>query len=116
MLLPDTLRCGLNGVRGLERFDFLRWFDGTVVSGCEGIAKPDREIFIRLLDRYDLSGPSTLMIDDKLENLAVAKRLGMVTHHFASAQKLRDCLESLLLLPAGSEMRGVDFHPEARSQ
>jgi 2-haloacid dehalogenase len=97
----------------LQRFEFLSWFDGTVVSGYEGIAKPDREIFIRLLDRYDLAAASTLMIDDKLENLAVAKRLGMVTHHFHSAQQLRDCLESLLLLPTGSVTRGVSVYPAA---
>jgi 2-haloacid dehalogenase len=83
----------------LQRFEFLSWFDGTVVSGYEGVAKPDREIFVRLLDRYDLAAASTLMIDDKFENLAVANRLGMVTHHFHSAQQLRVCLESLSLLP-----------------
>jgi 2-haloacid dehalogenase len=82
----------------LKRFEFLSWFDGTVVSGYEGIAKPDREIFIRLLDRYNLAAASTLMIDDKPENLAVAKRLGLVTQHFHSAQQLRDCLATLLLL------------------
>ena len=28
----------------LKRFPFLGWFDGTVVSGREGVAKPDRAI------------------------------------------------------------------------
>ena len=32
-----------------ERFPFLGWFDGTVVSGREGVCKPDPEIFLRLL-------------------------------------------------------------------
>ena len=97
-----------------QRFKFLSWFDGTMVSGYEGTAKPDREIFIRLLHRYDLAAASTLMIDDRLENLAVAKRLGMVTHHFHSAQRLRDCLESLALLPNGSVTRGGSACPAAR--
>jgi 2-haloacid dehalogenase len=78
-----------------QRFEFLSWFDGTVVSGYEGIAKPDREIFSRLLDRYNLAAASTLMIDDRRENLTVAKRLGMVTHHFHSAQQLREYLSSV---------------------
>jgi 2-haloacid dehalogenase len=93
----------------LQRFEFLSWFDGTVVSGYEGIAKPDREIFIRLLDRYDLAAVTTLMIDDKLENLAVAEQLGMVTHHFRSAHHLRNCLESLSLLPTGPVAGGVSI-------
>ena len=30
-----------------ERYDFLRWFEGTVVSSAEGVIKPDAEIFQR---------------------------------------------------------------------
>ena len=36
---------------------FLRWFDGTVVSGFEGVAKPDPRIFELLLDRFGLTPP-----------------------------------------------------------
>jgi 2-haloacid dehalogenase len=86
--------------RRLQRFEFLGWFDGTVVSGFEGIAKPDPEIFLRLLDRFGLTGSRTLMIDDRLENLAVAEQLGMPTIHFHSSRQLRDRLESLCLLPS----------------
>jgi len=82
----------------LQRFEFLGWFDGTVVSGLEGIAKPDPEIFLRLLDLFGLTGSRTLMIDDRLENLVVAEQLGMPTIHFHSSQQLRDRLESLWLL------------------
>ena len=82
----------------LQRFEFLGWFDGTVVSGLEGIAKPDPEIFLRLLDLFGLTGSRTLMIDDRLENLVVAEQLGMPTIHFHSSHQLRDRLESLWLL------------------
>jgi hypothetical protein len=54
------------------------------------------------------------MIDDKLENIAVGKRLGMVTHPFHSALELRDCLGSMSLLPTGSLARGVDVYPAVR--
>ncbi len=37
----------------LERFAFLGWFDGTVVSGKEGVAKPDPAVFTRLLTVSD---------------------------------------------------------------
>jgi 2-haloacid dehalogenase len=82
----------------LQRFEFLGWFDGTVVSGLEGIAKPDPEIFLHLLDRFGLTASRTLMIDDRLENLVVAEQLGMPTIHFHSSHQLRDRLESLWLL------------------
>jgi 2-haloacid dehalogenase len=82
----------------LERFPFLGWFDGTVVSGFERIAKPDLEIFGRLLDRYSLTASNTLMIDDKIENIAAAERVGMITLQFHSPQQLRNRLASLSLL------------------
>ena len=66
------------------------------------------------LTRCGLTAASTLMIDDKLENIAVAKRRGVVTHHFHSARELTDCLESLSLLPTGSLTRGVDFYLAVR--
>lgn len=78
----------------LRRFPFLRWFDGTVVSGREGVAKPDPVIFTRLLDRFGLMAETTLMIDDKEENVYAASRLGMQTAKFQSSGELRSTLES----------------------
>lgn len=34
--------------RALALFEFLDWFDGLVVSGLEGVAKPEAEIYRRL--------------------------------------------------------------------
>ena len=38
-----------------QRFPFLSWFDGIVVSGSEGVIKPDPRIFRILLDRYAIA-------------------------------------------------------------
>jgi 2-haloacid dehalogenase len=84
------------------RFDFLSWFDGTVVSAFEGVAKPDLEIFHRLLQRYGLRPDSTLMIDDSARNIDAAGRVGMPTVRFTSAADLRARLEHHGLLPANS--------------
>ncbi|MGH2914530.1 MAG: HAD family hydrolase [Solirubrobacteraceae bacterium] len=82
----------------LARYEFLRWFDGTVVSSAEGVAKPAREIFERLLDRFELEPASTLMIDDAERNLATARELGMQTALFSSPEALRSRLEAAGLL------------------
>jgi 2-haloacid dehalogenase len=82
----------------LERFRFLGWFDGTVVSGREGVAKPEPEIFLRLLDRFDLTSGTTLMIDDTEENLDAASGLGMQTVLFRSSGELRQQLEATGIL------------------
>jgi 2-haloacid dehalogenase len=80
----------------VERFPFLRWFDGTVVSAYEGVAKPDAEIFERLLSRFELTPASTLLIDDSPRNVRAALSLGMQAVEFRSAAALRR-----LLLEAG---------------
>jgi 2-haloacid dehalogenase len=86
--------------RRRERYDFLRWFDGTVVSSAEGVAKPDAEIFQRLLQRYALTAQNTLMIDDSAANVATAATLGMQTIRFESPAQLRRCLENAGVLAA----------------
>jgi 2-haloacid dehalogenase len=83
----------------LERFPFLGWFDGTVVSGLEGVAKPEPAIFRRLLDRFALTPNTTLMIDDREENLDAARRLGIQTVQFHSSRQLRVELEAVGVLP-----------------
>ena len=85
-----------------ERYDFMRWFEGTVVSSEEGVVKPDPRIYLALLDRFGLEAGSTLMIDDSARNIEAARTLGLATVLFESPEALRTELEALgLLAPAG---------------
>ncbi|MFL5860141.1 MAG: HAD family hydrolase [Solirubrobacteraceae bacterium] len=81
-----------------ERYEFLRWFDGTVVSSAEGIIKPDPRIFRRLLERYELEAASTMMIDDSERNIEAARALGMPTVLFKTPEGLRGALEEVGVL------------------
>jgi 2-haloacid dehalogenase len=100
----------------LERFPFLSWFDGTVVSGREGVAKPDLAIFTRLLDRFGLEPRTTLMIDDTNENLETARTLGIQTALFRSSRQLRAELETAGVLPLLSQRpRGASEHNAEKS-
>jgi 2-haloacid dehalogenase len=71
------------------RFPFMKWFDGHVISGIEGVAKPDRRIFEILLDRYGLEPGTTVFIDDSAPNVEAARALGFHVVHYTSAQRLR---------------------------
>ena len=82
----------------LQRFDFLQWFKGTIVSGTEQLAKPDPTIFYLLLDRYGLQADNCLFIDDSKINIEAAGRIGFETHHFTSANGLRQYLNQENLL------------------
>jgi 2-haloacid dehalogenase len=75
--------------RRRERFPFLGWFDGTVVSGFEGVAKPDPRIFELLLDRFGLTASSTVLIDDSPVNVEAARRVGIQAVQFRSPEQLR---------------------------
>jgi 2-haloacid dehalogenase len=84
--------------RRLERYEFLRWFDGTVVSSLEGVIKPDPEIFTRLLTRYDLTPAKTLFIDDSARNVEAAAKLGIDAIRFQTPAELRAELTRRALL------------------
>ncbi len=89
-----------------ERYDFMGWFEGTVVSSSEGVIKPDPRIFEVLLERYGLQAGSTLMIDDSARNIAAARALGMPTVLFQSPEALRAELEEAGVLAPGSTASG----------
>ena len=81
-----------------ERFEFLALFDGIVVSGDEGVIKPDRRIFRVLLERYRIAAQAAVFIDDNPRNALAATDLGIHGIHFRSPALLRSELESLGLL------------------
>jgi len=78
-----------------ERFPFMKWFDGQVISGIEGVVKPDRRIFEILMDRYGLAPESTVFVDDSAVNVRAAQDLGITALRFESAARLRHDLRTL---------------------
>jgi 2-haloacid dehalogenase len=81
-----------------ERFPFFGLFEGILISGQEGLAKPDDEIFELLIDRFGLNPSTTVFIDDNAGNLQPAAALGMPTILFQSPAGLRRSLCELGLL------------------
>jgi 2-haloacid dehalogenase len=84
-------------------FEFLALFEDVVVSGVEGVAKPDAAVFQLLLERYRLNPAATVFVDDSLVNVAAAAAAGMRGVLFRGADALRADLSRLGLLDgAGS--------------
>ncbi|MFE7190387.1 HAD family hydrolase [Kitasatospora sp. NPDC057541] len=54
-------------------------FDVRVISGTEGVAKPDPAIYRRTLERMGLAGSDCVFVDDHRPNLAPAEALGITT-------------------------------------
>ena len=82
------------------RYEFFGWFDGALVSGEVGIAKPDPAFFDLLIETFSLEPSMTLYIEDNLTNLRAAARRGFVTHGFVSSKTLATDLRHLGLIDA----------------
>jgi 2-haloacid dehalogenase len=78
-----------------DRFGFMKLFDGMVISGHEGVAKPDPAIFLILLERYGLAPGTSVFIDDAERNTVAARGVGMRALRFASPGQLREDLRRL---------------------
>jgi 2-haloacid dehalogenase len=72
-----------------ERYAFLDWFDGVVVSGEERMTKPDPAIFQVLLDRFGLDPAATFYVDDSEANVEAARRLGFDAVRYTGPRQLR---------------------------
>ncbi len=77
------------------RYPFLDWFDGIVISGEVGAAKPDPRIYQALVERHGLDPASLAFVDDVPANVAAAESLGMRGLTFTSAAALRQDLAAL---------------------
>jgi 2-haloacid dehalogenase len=78
----------------LERYDFLHWFDGRVVSGEEKTRKPFADFYQILLDRYQIDPATALFIDDNLRNIRAAEALNIPSIHFHDPRQLRKELDA----------------------
>lgn len=78
-----------------QRFPFLAWFEDVVISGVEGIAKPDPAMFALALRRTGFLAEHTVFIDDNLPNIVAARSVGLHTVHFSSPEQCRTELRAL---------------------
>ena len=67
----------------------------VVVSGEEGLVKPDRAIYDLFLARAGLAAQSCVFIDDSPANVAGARDAGMHALHFRGPEILRAELRAL---------------------
>jgi 2-haloacid dehalogenase len=78
-----------------QHFPFLGWFRHVVVSGEEGVIKPDPRIFQIMMERAGIRAEETVYIDDVPKNVAAAARLGFEALHFTDPATLKTDLMRL---------------------
>ena len=76
-----------------ESWDFIREFNGDVVSCYYHYIKPEREIYETLLNKYNLTPSETIFIDDVDANINGAKELGIGGIHLPDYKILSELLK-----------------------
>lgn len=76
-----------------ELYSFLGWFNGILVSGEEGMKKPDPKIYELTATRFGIEPAATLFIDDSLRNVQAAIRCGYDAIQFENPEGLLKQLE-----------------------
>lgn len=74
-------------------YSFFDELEGILVSGKEGLAKPDPAIYRLMMKRFKLKAEECLFIDDNIDNIESARDIGMETIHFRSPEQLKFSLE-----------------------
>lgn len=74
------------GVRAM--YPALDLLEVVVISGEEGLIKPDPAIYALTAERLPQRAEDVLFVDDRADNVAAAERAGFMGHHFTGAQRL----------------------------
>ena len=82
----------------LERFEFLHWFDGRLVSGEEKTRKPFPDIYQKLLDKFSIDPAKAIFIDDNLRNVKAGEEMGIKGIHFSNPLSLKQELSEIGIL------------------
>lgn len=77
-----------------ERFDFLNWFEGIIVSGKEKTRKPFDDIYNLTLNRFNIKAENAIFIDDNHRNIEAANNLGINGIRFESPERLLQQLKT----------------------
>jgi len=75
-----------------QHFSWISDFDVLIWSFQHSMIKPDPKIYHLLLARLGTAPDETVFLDDKLENIEAARRLGIHGLHFSTVAQLRQDL------------------------
>lgn len=69
------------------------YFDGIVTSFEAKSMKPERKIFMDMVEKYGIKPEETLFFDDSIKNCEAARALGFHAQHVGEGQEFYDLLE-----------------------
>ena len=79
-----------------DDYPFLNAFDDLLISGENKLKKPDLAIYELAISKFKLVPEKTLFIDDKLENIIVAKKLNFKTIHLINPNMIKEEIQKFI--------------------
>jgi HAD superfamily hydrolase (TIGR01509 family) len=80
----------------IEDYPFLKKFDGLLISGEDKLIKPDPAIYQLAIKRFKLNPKKCVFIEDKLENVEVAKKLNFNIIHLINPKTIKTDIKKYL--------------------
>jgi FMN phosphatase YigB (HAD superfamily) len=74
-------------------------FDGHVISGESDYKKPNRKIYLEIINKYNLQNERCIFIDDVEENIVTAEQFEWIGLHYNNPTHIKKILENLKVLP-----------------
>ena len=78
-----------------QKWGFIEYFDELILSHEVHMTKPEKKIFDYAIEKAGCKPEEILFIDDGLNNVVSAKKLGIVGIHFSTAKDLIEELRQL---------------------
>lgn len=98
----DTYILSNFGIRTFDlvynKYPWFKLFKGKIVSSHVKMLKPEKEIYLELLNKYKLIPQETIFIDDTLVNVEASESLGIRTVHYTGEEDLKIMLEKFIKL------------------
>ena len=79
-----------------DEYNFLKDFDGMIISGDIKLVKPDKKIFELAIEKFNLTPNETIFIDDRIENINSAQNLNFKTVHLTDPKRIKAKINELI--------------------
>jgi len=81
-----------------NKYPWFKLFKGKVVSSHVKMLKPEKEIYLELINKYNLNPSETIFIDDTFVNVEASEALGIRTIHYTGEEDLKVMLKRFIEL------------------
>lgn len=81
-----------------NKYPWFKLFKGKIVSSHVKMLKPEKEIYLELINKYNLNPIETIFIDDTLVNVEASEALGIKAIHYTGKEDLKTMLGKFINL------------------